>query len=106
MKQSLIALLISMLLLIAVSGCQEGDGRAQMIANENLRLELKEKDTKIGELQSLLDKCEDKNKKLTEQSQKSGAGFMEIFAATNEKVVLLEQENAKLKARIKELEKK
>lgn len=105
MKKLLTALLVSMLLVIAVSGCEENNRRAEMVAIDNLRLQITEKDTKIAELQTLLDKCEDKNRLLTAQSTKAGAGFMEIFASTNEKVVKLEKENAALKAKIKELQK-
>ena len=110
MKKLLTALLVSMLFTIAVSGCQEGDssanGRAGMIAIDNLRLEIQEKDTEIAKLTSQLEKCETKSKLLEIQSTKAGAGFMEIFAATNQKTIKLEKENAALKARIKELEKK
>lgn len=53
MKRLLIALLVSTLFVIAVSGCTEETSeaknrRAGLIGNENLRLQLKEKDAKIA----------------------------------------------------------
>ena len=66
MKKLSIALLVSMLFVIAVSGCQENNSpapnrRAAMIGGETLRVEINQKNAKITELQSELDKS---NKKI------------------------------------------
>lgn len=111
MNRLLTTLLASMLLVIAVSGCQENnstsnDRRANLIGSENLRLQLKDKDAKIADLQSELDKCTKENGTLKSQATKSAGGFMEMFIAVNQKTAALEKENADLKARITELEKK
>lgn len=110
MNRLLTALLVSMLFVIAVSGCQEdnspaSDRRANLIGSENLRLQLKDKDAKIASLQSELDKCTKENATLKAQAHKSAEGFMQMFMAANQKTIALEKENATLKAKIKELEK-
>lgn len=110
MNRLLTALLVSMLFVIAVSGCQEDnspakDRRANLIGSENLRIQLRDKDAKIADLQSQLDKCTKENATLKAQATKSAEGFMQMFIATNQKTVALEKENAVLKAKIKELEK-
>lgn len=110
MNRLLTALLVSMLFVIAVSGCQEdnspsNDRRANLVGSENLRIELEDKDTKIASLQSELDKCTKENATLKAQANKSAGGFMEMFMAANQKTSALEKENATLKAKIKELEK-
>ena len=110
MNKLLTALLVSMLFVIAVSGCQEdnspaNDRRANLIGSENLRLQLKDKDDKIASLQSELDKCTKENATLKAQATQAGAGFMEMFIAANQKTIALEKENAVLKTKIKELEK-
>jgi hypothetical protein len=110
MNRLLTALLISMLFVIAVSGCQEdnspsNDRRANLIGSENLRLQLKDKDAKIANLQSELDKCTKENAALKAQATKSAEGFMQMYMVTNKKNIALEKENAILKAKIKELEK-
>ncbi|MBW8017203.1 MAG: hypothetical protein FVQ82_13550 [Planctomycetes bacterium] len=110
MKKLLTTLLVSMLLAFAVSGCQENNSpeinpQAKLIANEILRLELDEKNARIAELQSQLEKCEKRNTDLKDQAVKTGKGYMEVFATINQKNGELVKENAALKARIKELEK-
>jgi len=110
MNRLLTALLVSMLFVIAVSGCQEDnspakDKRANLIGNENLRLQLKDKDAKIADLQSELDKYTKENATLKAQATKSAEGFMQMFMVTNQKNIALEKENTTLKAKIKELEK-
>lgn len=110
MNRLLTALLVSMLFVIAVSGCQEDNSpsnnrRANLIGSENLRIQLKDKDAKIADLQSQLDKCTKENATLKAQATKSAGGFMQMFMAANQKTTTLEKENAVLKAKIKELEK-
>jgi predicted RNase H-like nuclease (RuvC/YqgF family) len=112
MKRHLTALLISMLLLTAVSGCQEENsqvtgrqskmGRIEVM---NLNNTIKEKDTKIAALQSELVECKKEITALNSQAMKAGEAFVEMFTDTAQKSVNLEKENAALKARIKELEK-
>jgi septal ring factor EnvC (AmiA/AmiB activator) len=112
MRRHLTALLISMLLLTAVSGCQEDNsqvtgrqskmGRIEVM---NLNNTIKEKDTKIAALQSELVECKKGITALNRQTMKTGEALVEMFAGTRRKPVNLKKENAALKARIKELEK-
>jgi hypothetical protein len=112
MRRYLTALLISMLLLTAVSGCQEENSqvtgrqsRMGRIEAMNLNSTIKEKDIKYAALQSELVECKKEITALKSQAIKAGDVFMEMFADTAKKSVNLEIENAALKARIKELEK-
>ena len=110
MKRLTTALLVSMLLLIAVSGCNEetygnGNRRAQLIGNENLRQQVIEKDAKISDLQAQLEKCQKDNKGLQDQAMKTGSNTVKMMSTLNNQIIELGKENANLKARIKELEK-
>jgi septal ring factor EnvC (AmiA/AmiB activator) len=112
MRRYLTALLISMLLLTAVSGCQEENSQVTgrqskmgRIEAMNLNSTIKEKDIKYAALQSELVECKKEITALNSQSTKAADTFMKIFADSAQKSVNLEIENAALKARIKELEK-
>lgn len=112
MKKISILLTISMLSVIALSGCQEAETptsnrQARLIGNENLKLHntIKDKDAEIAALQA---KIVDLEKKIVEsktQTMSAGVGFMEMVTSINEKALDLEMENELLKAKIKELEK-
>lgn len=111
MKKLTAILMISMLLVIIVSGCQEAstpinNSQARLIGNENLKLKniIKDKDMEIATLQNKILEFEKKNSALQARTMQAGMGFAEMMTNTNKRAMELQKRNELLKARIKELE--
>ena len=112
MKRLITTLLISMLSVIAVSGCQEENSsaakrQARLMGNQNLKLEtiIKDKDAEIANLQTEMLECEKKNAALQNKKSIDTMGAMEMMMSANKQDSNLKIQNEILKAKIKELEK-
>ena len=108
MRQFAIVLLVSVLAVVLLSGCQESDARqirrARVIGNENLQLkqDLKEKDQQIEELKKQIEEIEADRAKENEKFGNMTIKTLQMLSETENRNQALTLENKKLK---EELEK-
>ena len=115
-SQIIVIAVTSMILLFSACGCQEDQQtesispkKAKLLASENMKLEeqISEQNKQIRDLEQKLELCQQDNKKLKAESQKSieqmTAMLLQSMGKENAK---LKEEIKQLKAKIQELEQK
>ena len=108
MRQITIVIVISVLGILLLTGCQESEAsqirRARVIASENMQLkqDMEERDQQIEELKAQIEALEVKNAKEHEKFGNTTIKTLQMLSETENRNQALTLENEKLK---KELEK-
>lgn len=109
MKQITIALFVSVLGILFLTGCHKSDSnqvrRARLLVDENIQLkkDIKEKDLKIEELKAQIEALEVENAKVIEQSGEASIKTLRMLLDTENRAKAVIAENEKLKEELKQL---
>ena len=108
MRQFTITIVVSVMGILLLAGCQESESsqirKARLVGNENLQLkqDLEEKDKQIEELTTQIEALEVKNAKVIEQSGEASIKTLRMLLESEKRAEAIVIENRKLE---KELEK-
>jgi len=109
MKQFAIVIVVSVLSVLLLTGCQESDAhqirKARVIGNENLQLkkQLEEKDQQIEELTAQIEALEVENAKVIEQSGEASIKTLRMLLESEKRAEAIVIENRKLEAELEKL---
>lgn len=112
MKKHLTILLMTIFLVIAISGCQEettsgSNKQARLMGNENLRLKdvIKDKDAEIANLHGQIKEMKKKNMKLQQQTMSAAESLSGMMSGANKTTPKFQKRNKAMRAKIVELKK-
>ena len=109
MRQFTIVIVVSVLGVLLLAGCQESDAsqirRARVIGNENLQLkqELQEKDEQIAELTAQIEALEVEKAEVIEKSGEMSIKTMRMLLESEKRAEAIVIENRKLEAELEKL---
>ena len=109
MKQFAIVIVVSVLSVLLLTGCQKSDAhqirKARVIGNENLQLkkQLEEKDQQIEELTAQIEALEVENAKVIEQSGEASIKTLRMLLESEKRAEAIAIENKKLEAELEKL---
>jgi len=109
MKQFAIVIVVSVLSVLLLTGCQESDAhqirKARVIGNENLQLkkQLEEKDQQIEELTAQIEALEVEKAKVIEQSGETSIKTLRMLLESEKRAEAIVIENRKLEAELEKL---
>ncbi|MBN1817761.1 MAG: hypothetical protein JW828_10400 [Sedimentisphaerales bacterium] len=109
----LIGMGLGIMILLSVCGCQEKDNSAmirqtKLVAEENIQLkqQLSDCQKEVEQQKRLVEKATVDNAEIAKQTGDNNIKLLQIVAQSGKQVEELTAENARLKARIQELEAK
>ena len=109
MKQFAIVIVVSVLCVLLLTGCQESDAhqirKARVIGNENLQLkkQLEEKDQQIEELTTQIEALEVEKAKVIEQSGETSIKTLRMLLESEKRAEAIVIENRKLEEELEKL---
>ncbi len=109
MKQFAIVIVVSVLSVLLLTGCQESDAhqirKARVIGNENLQLkkQLEEKDQQIEELTTQIEALEVEKAKVIEQSGETSIKTLRMLLESEKRAEAIVIENRKLEEELEKL---
>ena len=109
MRQFTVIIVISVLGILLLAGCQESDAsqirRARVIGNENLQLkqDLAEKDEQIAELKKQIEALEVEKAKVIEQSGETSIKTLRMLLESEKRAEAIVIENRKLEEELEKL---
>ena len=109
MRQFMIIVVVSVMGILLLAGCQESDAyqirKARVIGNENLQLKqkLEEKDQQIVELKAKIEALEVENAKVIEQSGEASIKTLRMLLESEKRAEATVIENRKLEEELEKL---